>query len=283
MTAWQKAIKYLAIAFAIFLTVSIISGISGALAGITSVFTGESEDAGEMTEYSVGDGIKMLDIELSAADLEIKVGDRLYAETNHNYISIKDDDGCLEIKESNPSFTNMPKGVKLTLYIPDGKAFTEAEIETGAGRVTIESLYTDRLNLDVGAGDMSAAKLYAVSKAEINGGAGRMIISDGVLNNAKIDMGVGALEFTGRLTGGCSLNCGIGKAALTLYGKSDDYTIRLDKGVGKAYIDGKEAASEETFGSGSNFLDIDGGIGEISIAFEALPQAPKDSLGLFSL
>ena len=52
MTSWQKAIKYLAMAFALFLIVSILSGIFGALGLVSNVFDGE-DALGEMKTYSV--------------------------------------------------------------------------------------------------------------------------------------------------------------------------------------------------------------------------------------
>ena len=52
MTSWQKTIKYLAMAFALFLIVSILSGIFGTLGLVSNVFDDENA-VGEMQTYTV--------------------------------------------------------------------------------------------------------------------------------------------------------------------------------------------------------------------------------------
>ena len=73
MTTIQKVIKYLAIALAIFLTVSIIGGILGAL-GVVGLFSKKDAVAEELTTYSDFSEIRNLDIEINAADFYIKEG-----------------------------------------------------------------------------------------------------------------------------------------------------------------------------------------------------------------
>ena len=74
MTTLQKVIKYLAIAFAIFLTVSIIGGILSAVGLFGGLFSSDSV-LEEVKTYSVAKDIHNLDIEINAADLYIKEGD----------------------------------------------------------------------------------------------------------------------------------------------------------------------------------------------------------------
>ena len=52
MTTFQKVIKYLAIALAIFLTVSIIGGILGIFGLFSGFFTGDAV-AGDLKTYTV--------------------------------------------------------------------------------------------------------------------------------------------------------------------------------------------------------------------------------------
>ena len=67
MTSFQRIIKYLAMAFAMLLIVSIISGICGAIALLTGMKGGSS--AGPMESYQVSGNIESLDMEISAAAL----------------------------------------------------------------------------------------------------------------------------------------------------------------------------------------------------------------------
>ena len=54
---------------------------------------------------------------------------------------------------------------------------------------------------------------------------------------------------------------------MILLGSKDDYKIELDKGVGEARLDGESMRDDSVHGSGENFIQIDGGIGEINIEF----------------
>ena len=76
MTTFQKIIKYLAIAFAIFLIVSIIGGILTGLAGISFLTSRkDSEIVGEMQNYPIEGEFDSLSVDLSFAKLVIKTAD----------------------------------------------------------------------------------------------------------------------------------------------------------------------------------------------------------------
>ena len=98
MTSWQKAVKYLAIAFAVFLAVCIIGGIVTALSSLSLIF-GSKNIVGEMQVYNISNEVTDLKIDISAADLEIITGDTMKVESNHKYLSAEVQDGRLTIKE----------------------------------------------------------------------------------------------------------------------------------------------------------------------------------------
>ena len=87
MTTAQKIIKYLALAFATFLCVSIITGICGALFTVANLFGADTES--EMVNQSVGSHFTSISVNLSAAELEIKTGDRFAVETDQKYLNAK--------------------------------------------------------------------------------------------------------------------------------------------------------------------------------------------------
>ena len=124
------------------------------------------------------------------------------------------------------------------------------------------------LNIELGAGELIASRLNAANKAEIDGGAGSITISDGHLNNAEIDMGVGEFNLTGELLGKSSIDYGIGETNIELLGTDDDYKIELDKGIGEAMLDGRQMSDDSVYGAGKNHIEIDGGVGELNITFK---------------
>ena len=265
MTTAQKIIKYLALAFAIFLSVSIITGICGALYSVSYFFRGNTAD--EMTEYVIGNNFTSLSVNISAAELEIKTGEKFGIETNHRYLTYKENGEILEINETRPFFTSH-SGMKVILTIPEENVFDYADINAGAGSVKIDDLRANSLKIELGAGELKARRLDASDKAEIDGGAGSVTISGGCLNNADIDMGVGELNLTSELSGKSSIDYGVGETNLVLIGEEDDYKIELDKGVGEAWLAGRKMSDDSVYGAGENFIEIDGGIGELSITFK---------------
>ena len=266
MTTMQKIIKYLALAFAVFLSISIIMGICGALFSVTYFFRGNTSD--EMTEHVIGNNFTSLSVDISAAELEIKTGEKFGIETNHRYLNYKENGEILEINETRPFFTSH-SGMKVILTIPEETVFDYADINAGAGSVRIEQLLTGSLTINLGAGELKAGRLDASDKAEIDSGAGSVTISGGHLNNAEIDMGIGELNLTSELDGKSSIDYGIGETNLVLTGNSNDYKIELDKGVGEAWLEGKKMSDDSVYGGGSRRVEIDGGIGELNITFKA--------------
>ncbi len=270
MTTLQKVIKYLAIALALFLCLSIIGGIITGLAGISYLFSGTDEEVlGEMQTYALDGEISSLSVDLSGAELKIKSADAFSVESNHKYISVEQKNGRISVKETKRPFAFSPKGVAVVLNIPEGFVFDEAKIETGAGRVEIDVLSADVLSLSLGAGEVKIKNLTANSRADIDGGAGALSIDGGKLCNLELDMGVGELTLKSRLEGECELDYGVGTTNLTLMGAREDYCIRIDKGIGDARIEGASMQDGSVCGAGENRIDIDGGVGAINIFFSA--------------
>lgn len=269
MNSVQKVIKYLALAFAIFLTVSIIGGIITGLTGISYVLSGKNNKniIGEMQVYPIEEEISSISVTLSGAEFKINTADKFSVESNHKYISVKGNNGKLSISETKKLFAVSPKGATVILNVPENFVFDEAIIDTGAGKVEIETLSCDVLSLSLGAGKADIKNLTANSRAVIDGGAGKLSIDGGKLCNLNLDMGVGELTLKSRIEGKSDLDYGVGKTDLTLLGSRDDYKIELDKGIGEAKLEGEEMTDDAVYGSGENRIEIDGGIGEINIDF----------------
>lgn len=268
MNSVQKVIKYLALAFAILLSVSIIGGIITGLTGVSYILSGRNNEAvGEMQVYPIEGEISSLSLKLSGAKLKIKTADKFSVESNHNYISVKSEGGQLCINETKKLFSVYPKGVTVILNIPEGFVFDEATVETGAGKVEIDALSADTLKLSLGAGEAEIKNLTANSRADIDGGAGELNIDGGRLCNLGLDMGVGELTLKSRIEGQSRLDYGIGETKLTLLGSREDYKIEIDKGIGEARVAGESMRDDSVYGTGENGIEIDGGIGAIRIEF----------------
>ncbi|MBO5478883.1 MAG: DUF4097 family beta strand repeat protein [Clostridia bacterium] len=272
MTTAQKVIKYLALAFAMLLTVSIISGILGALYALSGVLGLKKDNEiikGEMSmvDFENGD-IATLDIDLTFTNLIIKKGDFLKAETNNSNINCKQNNQNLQIKEKNHGwFLKNNKG-DLVVYIPENIKFEKVKINAGAGKVEIENINTKKLDFDLGAGETKIENLNVTNDCKIEGGAGRLSILSGNINDLDLDMGVGKVEIVSTLTGSSKINAGIGSLELNLQGPKESYKIKADKGIGSIKINGTEISDDSSYGEGENDIKIDGGIGSIKVDFK---------------
>lgn len=268
MTTFQKISKYLAMAFAVFLTVCIIGGILSAVGLFGGIF-GLSAVTEDLKTYTVSANITSLDIEINAADFTVKQADDFSVESNLTHLTVTEKDGTLRIKEEK-KLGSLYTDAVLILYVPSETVFEKAEIVTGAGRLTVDSLSADLLNLELGAGEVNIGSLSAAVSADIDGGAGKITIADGTLCNVNFDMGVGQFNLSAAILGKSEFDLGIGESNITLIGDKNDYSVDIEKGVGGITVDGKSLSEYDNFGNGQNIIDISGGIGAVNLRFKSI-------------
>lgn len=218
----------------------------------------------EVTEVST------LKLELAFTNLEIKTGDSFKVETNNSKISFMDNNGNIKIKEENHGFfMNKNYASDLVIYIPENMIdFDEVKIETGAGKINIQSLNTQGLYLELGAGDVYIENLIVTKEAKIDGGVGKTEIKSCEINNLKANLGVGTFDLNGKLTGKSKVDSGVGAININLIDNLENYMIDVSKGLGSVTLDGNKIEMDRIYGTGENYLSVDGGIGEIKIDFK---------------
>ncbi|MBR4954346.1 MAG: DUF4097 family beta strand repeat protein, partial [Clostridia bacterium] len=140
---------------------------------------------------------------------------------------------------------------------------------TGAGKVRIESLSAENLELELGAGDVTAMELNITRKADIQGGAGRVTLTECSIHNLDMEMGVGQLNMHSALSGTSELDLGVGESNITLIGSKSDYSLDISKGIGELMVEGKKVNDAGIYG-GQNRVTINGGIGRIDIGFDVV-------------
>lgn len=274
MTTIQKIIKYFAVAFAVFLIVTIISAILSGGYALLSAFGLIHTNKNIVTEdfkviSSEINEISTLHIDLAYTNLDIKVGDNFKVQTNNSKITYTNNNGNIKIKEENRNWlNNNNKESNLIIYIPeDMLVIDEIKIETGAGKINIEKLNTQSLYFELGAGDVYIENLIATRKAKISGGVGKTELKSCEMNNLKADLGMGEFNFSGKLTGKSEVDSGVGAINIDLMDNKENYTIDVSKGIGSVTLDGQKIEMDRVHGTGANYLEIDGGIGEIKIEF----------------
>lgn len=272
MTTAQKIIKYLAIAFAMFLVFTIISSILGGIYGLAGVLglkkntntenveigTKQSEQIQELTTY--------LDIDINYSNLTIKTGEDFVVQSSNNDIEYAQEGNKFKVKEKGYiKFSETAIG-DVVIYIPKELVFETVDIDTGAGTVDIETLRTDNLILNLGAGETTIKNIIS-NKTKIDTGAGKLRIKSGNINDLDFDMGVGETDITAKLTGTNKIDTGIGNLKLQLLGDKQDYKFNISKGIGEVKIEDKSIIEDQTIGDGKNNIIISGEVGQIKVGF----------------
>ena len=267
MTPLQRFIKYCAIVLAVCLIAGIAAGVLGllsALAGVETILDLTAPPAQTQAEYS---SVQNLDMEIGAADIRIVTGDALSVQTDNPYITFQESLGTLVIREE-PHIGNLESST-LTLTVPEDLVFEKADITTGAGKIEAEALNCSRLEMELGAGMAEFQSLTVLDQAELTGGAGKIVIHGGSLRDLDFDMGLGEADIVTALVGKGEISAGIGALHLTVLGSPEDFTVHAEQGIGRVEVDGSELSGERSLGSGPNVLKIEGGIGSITVDFEA--------------
>lgn len=275
MTTAQKVIKYLATAFAVFLIITIISAILSGVYALLSALGLIHTNKDIVTENLkvISKEVKevtTLKIDLAYTNLDIKTGDDFKVETNNSKITFEENNGSVKIKEENRNWLNNNNmSSNLIIYIPEDMiAIDETKIQTGAGKINIEKLNTQSLYLELGAGDVYIENVIATGETKIDGGVGKTELKSCEINNLKANLGMGEFTFSGKLTGKSKIDSGVGAINIDLIDNKNNYKIDVSKGLGNVTLDGQKLETDRVYGIGENYLDIDGGIGEIKIDFE---------------
>lgn len=264
MSSVQKIIKYLALAFAFFLIFTIISWIMYGISIFANLFNEDNAKEENLSTINVNEQVKSLDIDVMTVNIKFKEGDILKLATNNNYIKVRQDSNKLSIIEKKKGTLFKTDRTDLIIYVPSSYSFNDVAIDSGTGMVGIDRLTTNNLYLDLGAGKISINNLFVRDSTEIDGGAGEINVNGGILNDLDLDMGVGKFTLSSRIMGNSKIDAGVGEMNLNLMDSSDEYEIKLDKGIGSARLNGKDMKNG-SYGYGSNFIDIDGGVGSINI------------------
>ena len=221
----------------------------------------------ETKTYEITSEIHSLDVQISAADFKIVSADEYSVESNLKYLSVSEKNGVLKVVDEAKSNSNYSNAI-LTLYVPDGMVFDDVDIETGAAKMTVDTLSASSVELKLGAGDVRFESLNASAEVDIKGGAGQITIVNGTLNDLSLEMGMGELNLTAAVLGESDLKFGVGESNVTLIGSKDDYKVDIEKGLGNITVDGKTVTDFGSSGNGQNHIEIEGGVGTINLKFQ---------------
>ena len=271
MTTTQKIIKYLAIAFALFLVISIFSIIFGLSREIISSINSDKKDSKLLEEYTTisnnVNNIESFKIDISNDDIEIKEGEKFEVKTNDPDVKFYHENSKVKIKTDKTfswHLSNSSRGT-IIIYLPNEFNITELELNLGAGKIDIDKIFVETLLMDLGAGTMTAKEINVYEKATINGGAGNINIYSGTINNLNLKLGAGNASIESDLTGSNTLTTGVGKLNLGLSRSKDNYKFDISKGLGNIILNDFDVSEDILIGDGETKIKISGAVGNIII------------------
>ncbi len=262
MSAAQKAIKYLALALAIFIIISIFSGLYFAGSLLGGVVTNDN-DTCRMGSYSAK--AKVLCVSINSSVVEISKSDEAKVDTNNKYIKYEIKDNKIIVREEKHSFFKNINDKYVKIFIPENLKFDEVYISNGAGKMTASDITTNNFELELGAVATEINNIVSNNKTTIDSGVGKLDINNSRFNNLDLDAGVGELTLNAKLLNSAEIDAGVGEINLNLLDTIDNYRISAEKGIGSIRLNGQEVRDERFYGNGTNYIDIDGGVGSIKI------------------
>lgn len=265
MNGFQKVVKVFAICLGIVIIVNICALILSVFSiGLNIGNNNENLESFEETYQSV----EKIDIDSVASNITIKQGEQFKVEANtKNGITSKFKNGNLEIEEKTKLFFNSGFVGEIIIYVPVNVSLRELKINSGAGKIDIDSINASSFDIDHGAGTLKISN-SSFNKTDIDGGAGKIEIDSSILNNLDFDAGAGKIDIEANITGNSKISAGVGEINVTLLGSEQDYKINTEKGIGSIKINGGQYDSNASYGNGMNSLKVEGGIGAINIDFK---------------
>ena len=268
MNNLQKGIKAAAICFAIFLIITICSGILSGLYFFTRI-TGISKPSrnqenseelvSEITEIVTGHREMDIKVDLKATNLIIKKGGEKFevkVDDKENF-RISNNNKTLKIEEKDYFFFDDRRFGNVEIIIPNGISLRDITISIGGGNTSITGINAEKLKIEQGAGKLTILA-SEFNETKISGGAGETSIGNSILHNLKLESGVGKVGISGQIIGNSKIECGIGEVDLKLEGKEEDYKINVEKGIGSIKIKDNEQSNNISYGSGENTIKIEG-------------------------
>lgn len=271
MTTTQKIIKYLAVAFALYLVISIFSIIFGLSREIISSINNDKKESELLEEYTTisnnVNNIESFKIDISNDDIKIKEGEKFEVKTNDPNVKFYHENSKVKIKSDKTlswHLSNSSRGT-IIIYLPNEFNISELDLNLGAGKIDIDKIFVETLLMDLGAGTMTAKEINVYEKATINGGAGNINIYSGTINNLNLKLGAGNASIQSDLTGSNTLTTGVGKLNLGLSRSKDNYKFDISKGLGNIILNDFDVSEDILIGDGETKIKISGAVGNIII------------------
>ncbi len=288
MTGFQKFIKYTAIAFGTYLSITIVFillGIAGTFVGISHIGNENFEQRIENDQDKIienaeesntpsfsknYENIQKLEIDLENVNLEIKKGDSFKIEGMNlsDNIQIQENGENIKIDDEHIPSGYINENTKLVVYMPENQKLNEIDIDVQYASVNIEKINTTKFNLDLQNNTCKISELVA-DNVEINNESADIDISTGEVTRFQLEADLGDENVAIKVLENAEIDLEHANAEIKLIGKQEDYQIMHKKQEGRTSIAGQEISSKnETIGNGNAKIKLETKYTNTNVNFE---------------
>ena len=277
MSTLQKVIKGVAIALAIAIIFGIISIVASVIIGISGInyffdFIKTEENVQIVENVFNKEDIKNLYLDSDIGDIDVVVGNefKVVAQNVSESFNCTLEGDTLNIIENKEGISNFKgNNTKITLYIPNDVVFNTVNLDLNVGDNNIQSLRTNKLNLNSGTGQIDIGYLEVLENAIITSGGGELDIENSDINNLELEAGIGECDIRGSLKGNTTIKADVGSINIRLNSFNDTTDkIIVEKGIGEIEVNERKYSGNQEFGNGDeNIINIEGSIGDIDIEY----------------
>lgn len=209
--------------------------------------------ASETQKYQ---GIRQLDVDVSAGTLEIrKTTD---SEVSVGTSGLKNSFGFKQRQDGDTLELSMRKKVstrnnkaKIIVCLPENLELQDVSLDVGAGILYIEDITTGKLDIDMGAGQATVDQFKA--------------------GELDVDCGTGEVTLSGEVETDADLECGTGQITYHAVGAEADYNYDVESGIGDIMIGSTSISGlgKEKFINNDAYktIAVSCGIGAVNIEF----------------
>ncbi|MGN0424102.1 MAG: DUF4097 family beta strand repeat-containing protein [Acetatifactor sp.] len=227
--------------------------------------------SGSQEKISLGREFTNLDFEIGGAEVTVKPSEdeNYYIEAgDFKYFQSYVEDQTLYVKTI---VTATGKDAFVTFYVPENGAFSQVDIELGAGKISLPKLVAEKISLEIGAGMLSVEGLQAKT-VDVEVGAGAIELEDIQVGDFVGSVGMGSLRASGSFQGNVSAECSMGNLEINVTDLSfEDYNYDIECAMGEMQVGDRTwndiAAQEQIDHQAEKTMELSCAMGRLEVSF----------------
>lgn len=237
-------------------------------------FSGVTLDHSRVTYSEDLDEFSAIDLDTSVMDITLETGDTFHLSydcVSYLVPEVTVKKGTLFLTQPDvPHFGGSNNACSMTLTVPSGTVFTNADISSDVGNIRISGLQAEDADIQADVGDLTISGC-TFTRSELDADVGDIDIGDTDFGKSEITADVGDVEITGALFTNLEISNDIGDISVDVDADLSDYQMDLSTDLGSVTLNGvgyKRSFSQKgTKDSKGLRLTIENSTGDIDVTY----------------